>query len=173
MAFKPRESDGLNLKALIEELGSDPEAAKQNAFHENIVRALYNVARLATDAQVLTSAQAALIADLDAGDYDTGARLNTQFKSPGTFDSTWWGHLNTMIPDGNVLIPSAGAISGLRCWLQAGTSTTTLKASGTRVVNGVTYNDGDTILTLTSKQTVFMMSSIWSGQWIMNKYSIA
>jgi hypothetical protein len=45
MSYKPRESDGLNLKELIKAAGNNPEPSSQSAFERNLVKALYNLNR--------------------------------------------------------------------------------------------------------------------------------
>ena len=50
MAYKPRESDGLNILELIEALGGNPPAERQVPVQTNIIRALFNFKALFDDA---------------------------------------------------------------------------------------------------------------------------
>jgi hypothetical protein len=45
MSYKPYESDGLNLEALIKDMGSNPAPERQSEFKTNLVKALYNANR--------------------------------------------------------------------------------------------------------------------------------
>ena len=197
MPYKPYESDGLNLVELIKDTGSSPAPDTQSEFKANLVKALWNLRRLAVagsgdmlesvydpggiassafdmanmieaaDAKVLTAAERALITDLNDGDYDAGSRISTRLDS-SPIESDWYGAYTTVTASGDLLLPGAPAGTGTRLWFAANSGGNTLKASGNVKVNNITYADGEVIAVLGPRQTVSLMASVWVGYWVMS-----
>jgi hypothetical protein len=59
MGYKPRESTGLNLQALIRDLGDVPQVGGQNEFNSNLVKGLWNL-KARSDENAAAAAQAAV-----------------------------------------------------------------------------------------------------------------